>query len=87
MIDQNAESITEQIIWRWKRRALRAEQHLRRLGIEKTPLAYSDDEYLTIVLEHVDGRVATVDEIKAAKARIEAEKLEFAQKHSLPKGD
>jgi hypothetical protein len=60
----------QKTIARWKARALKAEQHLRRLGAINTPSAYSDDEYLDIVMERPDGTEATIEEIEAARKRL-----------------
>lgn len=62
--------MSTEVTKRWQARALKAEQQLRRLGEPLPPSAYSDDEYLTIVLEHADGRIATLDEINAARQRL-----------------
>jgi len=65
---------------RWKARALRAEQRLRTLaekGIKVGEIPtdlFSEEEYLLIVLEHKDGSIATIDDLKKAKAIVEKEK-------------
>ena len=67
--------MTEQendILNRWVTRALRAENKLRLAGMPggESVGMYGEDEYLVQCLEHKDGRTCTIDEVRAAKARL-----------------
>lgn len=64
-----------EVLNRWKSRALRAEMQLHRAGlISYCPAdVWSDDAYLTITLEHKDGRRPHIDELNAARNRFAVE--------------
>ena len=67
--------MTEQendILNRWVTRALRAENKLRLAGMPggEGVNIWGEDEYLVRCSEHKNGRTCTIDEVRAAQARL-----------------
>lgn len=59
------------ILCRWRRRAVMAEQQLRAAGLSTVSDAFDNDEFLVMCLVHKNGLPATTQEITAARDRLE----------------
>lgn len=59
------------VLDRWRSRALRAEMKLHRANLgHNVSDMYTDDEWLVFTLEHKDGSAPRIDEVNAARARL-----------------
>lgn len=62
---------TTNALFNWKRRALIAENKLRKMGVHVPGMQPDDDWYLVNTLEHQDGHTpVTIDELNDARERL-----------------